>query len=321
MKLTFGNIQFKVAVAYLTICFVTMPISYFFCVDKTKYANTQTSQIALNDPGTKVCMYKNIARDNLDQSQLNKYIFGSEEVYYFTKNAPDSTVQNVCRTYLFGTDKYGRDVYSRIVIAMRYTLLVALFSVIFALLIGLILGACAGYFGGKMDQLINVMINIFWSIPTILLAFAVLFTFGRNMVSIFIAIALTMWSDIARLVRAQVLYYKQMNFVQSGIALGFSHFRILFSHIVPNIMNPVWISCASNFALAVLLESGLSFMGLGLPAPIPTLGNILQEQYPYAIAGKPLLAIIPSIVVVLLILSFQIIINHFRDKWDVRLQS
>ena len=165
------------------------------------------------------------------------------------------------------------------------------------------------------------MINIFWSIPTILLAFAVLFTFGRNMVSIFIAIALTMWSDIARLVRAQVLYYKQMNFVQSGIALGFSHFRILFSHIVPNIMNPVWISCASNFALAVLLESGLSFMGLGLPAPIPTLGNILQEQYPYAIAGKPLLAIIPSIVVVLLILSFQIIINHFRDKWDVRLQS
>lgn len=106
-------------------------------------------------------MYKNIVRDNLDQSQLNKYIFGSEEVYYFTKNAPDSTVQNVCRTYLFGTDKYGRDVYSRIVIAMRYTLLVALFSVIFALLIGLILGACAGYFGGKMDQLINVMINIF----------------------------------------------------------------------------------------------------------------------------------------------------------------
>ena len=80
MKITFGNIQFKVAVAYLTICFVTMPISYFFCVDKTKYANTQTAQIALNDPGTKVCMYKNIVRDNLDQSQLNKYIFGSEEV-------------------------------------------------------------------------------------------------------------------------------------------------------------------------------------------------------------------------------------------------
>jgi peptide/nickel transport system permease protein len=320
VKVNFGKIQFIFALCFLAICFITTPISYFFCVDDTKYANTQTTQIALISPGSTVCMYKNYIRKDESQTNIQKYIFGSDEVYNFSSTSIDSTAKPVCRTYIFGTDKYGRDVYSRIVIGIRYTLILALCSVITALIIGIILGALAGYFGGIMDQLINLLINVFWTLPTILLAFAVLFAFGRNMSSIFIAIACTMWSDIARLVRGQVLYYKEMNFIKNGISMGFSHTRILFLHIIPNILNPIWISCAANFALAVLLESGLSFLGLGLSAPIPTLGNILQEQYPYAIAGKALLAIIPSIIVVLLILSFQILTNYLRDKWDVRMQ-
>ncbi|MDQ3140655.1 MAG: ABC transporter permease, partial [Bacteroidota bacterium] len=156
-------------------------------------------------------------------------------------------------------------------------------------------------------------------LPTILLAFAIIFSFGRNMTSIFLAISLTLWGEVARLVRGQVMYYKELNFVQACHAMGFSKYRVLFKHIIPNILSPIWVSVASNFALAVLLESGLSFIGLGLAAPIPTLGNILQEQYPYALSGKALQAIIPSIVVVLLILSFQLITNHLRDLSDVRM--
>lgn len=317
------NIPYYFAIFFLTFCFITIPISYFFCIDKTKYSNTQLLPIALTDPGTTICLYKNIVRKDLTQNKIKQWIFGSEEIVDFSMQARLENNQldqkQVCRYFIFGTDKYGRDVYSRIIIGLRYTLIVAIFAVMTSLFIGILLGSLSAYLGGRWDQIISIGISIFWSIPTLLLAFAILFTLGRSITSIFIAIALTMWSDIARLVRGQVLYYKELNFIKSGQALGYSDSRILFRHILPNIMNPLWIASASNFALAVLLESGLSFLGLGLAPPIPSLGNVLQEQYPYAIADKPLLAIIPSIVLVLLILSFQIITNQLRDRYDVRM--
>jgi peptide/nickel transport system permease protein len=141
------------------------------------------------------------------------------------------------------------------------------------------------------------------------------------MVSIFIAIGLTMWGDVARLVRAQVFSAKELLYVQAGKSLGYTDYHILFKHIIPNIMGPVWVAAAGNFALAVLLESGLSFLGFGLQPPIPTLGNILQEQYAYAVTGKPMLAMIPSIIVVLLVLSFQLITSSLRDRGDVRMSA
>ncbi len=115
-------------------------------MDNTKYANTQTTQIALISPGSTVCMYKNYIRKDESQTNIQKYIFGSDEVYNFSSTSIDSTAKTVCRTYIFGTDKYGRDVYSRIVIGIRYPLILALCSVITALIIGIILGALAGYF-------------------------------------------------------------------------------------------------------------------------------------------------------------------------------
>jgi peptide/nickel transport system permease protein len=191
-------------------------------------------------------------------------------------------------------------------------------AVLLSLFIGLILGGLAGFFGGKTDQVISVFINVFWSLPTILLAFAVILSFGRNMFSIFVAISLTMWGDVARLVRGLVLKHKEYLYVQAAKTLGYSKLKIIFREIIPNLMGPVWVNAAGNFALAVLLESGLSFLGFGLQPPIPTLGNILQEQYVYAISGKPMLALIPSIIVVLLILSFQVFTNYLRDQNDLR---
>lgn len=286
--------------------------------DKSRNANTQIPEVSLMNPFYKACFTKILITDS-KQNFFNKSWNGDNSVYKFNYLTPAQNQEGECILFLFGTDKYGRDVFSRIIIGLRYTLIIGFASVLLSLIIGLILGGLAGYFGGKTDRIISIFINVFWSLPTILLAFAIILSFGRSFTSLFIAIGLTMWGDVARLVRAQVLYYKEMVFVQASRALGYSNIRILFGQIIPNLLGPVWVLVSGNFALAVLLESGLSFLGFGLQPPVPSLGNILQEQYSYAISGKPLLALIPSIVVVLLILAFQLITSYLRDLGDVRM--
>lgn len=311
---------FYTAISFLTCCFVLSVMAYIWIPDNSRYANRQIPEASLLDPGEKICFNKiDISKSN--QNIISLFWSGDKSVYKYnvTAEKENSSDQLACSTFWFGTDKFGRDVMSRVFIGLRYTLIIGFSSVLFSLLIGLLLGCLSGYFGGKTDQLISIFINIFWSLPTILLAFAVILSFGRTLTSIFIAIGLTMWGDVARLVRAQVLSAKELLYVQAGKALGYSDYRILFKQILPNIMGPVWVAAAGNFALAVLLESGLSFLGFGLQPPIPTLGNILQEQYAYAVTGKPMLALIPSIVVILLVLSFQLITSNLRDLGDVRM--
>ncbi len=311
---------FYTALGFLTVCFLLSVVAYIWIPDNSRYANRQIPEASLLDPGSKICFIKTLVSKS-NQSHWSLFWNGDKSIYKYnlTNIGNNNGDSKECSMFYFGTDKYGRDVLSRIFVGLRYTLIIAFSAVLFSLFIGLIFGSLAGYFGGKADQLISVFINVFWSLPTILLAFAVILSFGRSMSSIFVAIGLTMWGDVARLVRAQVFSAKELLFVQAGRALGFSDSRILFNQIVPNIMGPVWVTAAGNFALAVLLESGLSFLGFGLQPPIPTLGNILQEQYAYAVTGKPMLALIPSIVVVLLVLSFQLITSYLRDKGDVRM--
>lgn len=314
------KVSFYCAIVFLSGCCVFAFLAYLIIPDQSRFANNQIPEFALMNPGQTYCLNKQLITQS-DQGFVDRFLSGSRSVYKNQVVAFKQNKQTICSCFWFGTDKFGRDVLSRIVVGLRYTLIIGFASVVLSLIIGLVLGGLAGFFGGRTDAFISILINVFWSLPTILLAFAIILSFGRSFSSIFIAIALTMWGDVARLVRAQVLYYKEMLFVQASKAMGFSEFRILFKHIIPNLMGPVWVSAAGNFALAVLLESGLSFLGFGLQPPIPSLGNILQEQYSYAISGKPLLALIPSIVVVLLILSFQVITAHLRDLTDVRMQE
>jgi len=314
------KVSFYCAIVFLSGCCVFAFLAYLIIPDQSRFANNQIPEFALMNPGQTYCLNKQLITES-DQGFVDRFLNGSRSVYKNQVVEFKQNKQTICSCFWFGTDKFGRDVLSRIVVGLRYTLIIGFASVVLSLIIGLVLGGLAGFFGGKTDAFISILINVFWSLPTILLAFAIILSFGRSFSSIFIAIALTMWGDVARLVRAQVLYYKEMLFVQASKAMGFSEFRILFKHIIPNLMGPVWVSAAGNFALAVLLESGLSFLGFGLQPPIPSLGNILQEQYSYAISGKPLLALIPSIVVVLLILSFQVITAHLRDLTDVRMQE
>jgi peptide/nickel transport system permease protein len=222
------------------------------------------------------------------------------------------------RTFYLGTDNFGRDTLSRLILGVRVSLMVGLIAVIISLTIGILMGAMGGYFGGRIDDVIMLVMNTIWSIPTILLVFAIVLAFGRGIGIIFLAVGLTMWVDVARLVRGQVMSLKEMNFVEAAQSMGFSTTRILMRHILPNILGPVMVVAASNFATAILIESGLSYLGFGIQPPTPSWGTMLNENYGYAIGGKPFLALIPALAIMLMVLAFNLVGNGFRDALDVK---
>jgi peptide/nickel transport system permease protein len=226
--------------------------------------------------------------------------------------------QMVTKKFRLGTDNFGRDTLSRLILGVRISLLVGLIAVIISLTIGILLGALAGYFGGRIDEAIMLVINTVWSIPTILLVFAIVLAFGKSIGIIFLAVGLTMWVDVARLVRGQVMSLKQVQFVEAAQSMGFGTWRILSRHILPNILGPVMVVAASNFATAILIESGLSYLGFGIQPPTPSWGTMLNENYGYAIGGKPFLALVPAVAIMLMVLAFNLVGNGFRDALDVK---
>lgn len=222
------------------------------------------------------------------------------------------------KTYWLGTDRYGRDVLSQLILGSRVSISVGLISVFIAIVIGVLLGAIAGYFRGWIDELIVWFINVVWSIPSLLLVIAISFALGKGFWQVFIAIGLTMWVDVARVVRGQVMSLREKEFVEAGKALGYSNFRIIYKHILPNVTGTVAVIAASNFASAILIESGLSFLGLGVQPPVPSWGTMIKENYGYIILDYAYLAIIPGIAIMLLVLAFMLIGNSLRDALDVK---
>ncbi len=220
------------------------------------------------------------------------------------------------RHFFFGTDRFGRDMFSRLLIGTRISLSVGLISVFISLLIGITLGALAGFYKGKVDDIIMWLINVIWSIPTLLMVIAITMVIGKGFWQIFIAVGLTMWVEVARVVRGQVLSVREKEYIEAARALGFGDIRIIFRHILPNIMSPVIIISAANFATAILLEAGLSFLGIGVQPPIPSWGTMIKEHYGYIIMDKAYLAIIPGIAIMIMVLSFTLIGNGLRDALD-----
>ena len=220
--------------------------------------------------------------------------------------------------YWLGTDSFGRCILSRLILGTRISLLVGAIAVLISLLIGISLGAFAGYFGGRIDDLITLIINTVWSIPTVLLVFAIVMAMGRGIGNIFLAVGLTMWVDVARIVRGQVMSLREVQYIEAAQSFGFSTWRILLKHILPNILGPVMVVAASNFATAILLEAGLSYLGFGIRAPMPSWGTMLNENYGYAISGKPVIALIPAFAIMLLVLAFNMLGNGLRDALDVK---
>jgi len=222
------------------------------------------------------------------------------------------------RTFYLGTDRFSRDILSRLLVGSRVTLAVGFIAVLLSLTIGIILGSIAGYFGGLVDSAVMWLINILYAIPTLLLVFAITLTIGKGFWEIFIAIGLSMWVGAARLIRGQVLVLREMEYITAAKALGLGDMRIIFRHILPNIAGPLMVIAAGNFAAAILVEAGLSFLGFGVQPPNPSWGLMIKEQYSFLLTNRPLLALIPGMAIMLLVYAFNILGNALRDVLDVK---
>ncbi len=294
---------------------------YLIMPDDSPNANEMHLEISTMPPGTKIKFkVEEAGKTNINNSFINKWINGTESNIKYTPvfetDTLLSTNKYITRTYWLGTDRYGRDVLSRMILGTRISLSVGLVSVVISMLLGVFLGAIAGYYGGKLDALITWFINVIWSLPSLLLVIAISFALGKGFWQVFIAIGLSMWVEVARLVRGQILSIKNIEFVEAAKALGYHEFRIIFRHILPNILGPLLVMAAANFASAILLEAGLSFLGFGAQPPTPTWGGMVKEHYGYIIMDAAYLALIPGLAIMLLVYAFNIFSSGIRDAFD-----
>lgn len=229
--------------------------------------------------------------------------------------------QIVKKTFWLGTDVYGRDLLSRLILGIRISLSVGVMAVFISLFIGITLGALAGYYGGRVDAALSWLMNVVWSLPALLLVIAISFALGKGFWQIFIAVGLSMWVEVARLVRGQMIALKQVEFVEAAKALGFTDSRIIIKHILPNLAGPILVVASSNFASAILLEAGLSFLGFGAQPPMPTWGGMIKEHYGYIIIDAAYLAILPGLAIMLMVYSFNLVAIGLQDAFDVKSQN
>lgn len=225
------------------------------------------------------------------------------------------------KRYLLGTDKFGRDNLSRLILGVRVSLSIGLMAVLISLVIGITLGALAGYYRGWVDDVVMWIINVFWSIPLLLWVFALILALGREFWQIYLAVGLTMWVEVARIVRGQFFSLREKEFVEAAQSLGLSDMRVIFKHILPNTIGPLTVITAANFASAIIIEAGLSFLGIGVQPPQPSWGIMLNEYYSYIGTSKAFLAFIPGTAILLLTLAFNLVGNGIRDALDVKSSS
>ena len=337
----------------IAITFLIALFAYVIAPDKSPNADLQTVEIQAKKPGYTqqflkipdnkhvrtslagsffngvVSQYKYLPITgytiNGNELQVKKYVDDDttvSQVFSISKltgnNPADITKLIITKKYWLGTDSYGRDILSRLIIGTRVSLAVGLVSVLISLLLGILLGAIAGYYRVWIDDLVMWLVNISWSIPTLLLVFAFTMALGKGFWQIFIAVGLTMWVSVARLVRGQVMAVKELEYIQAAKALGYTNSRIILRHILPNISGPVMVIAAGNFATAIIIEAGLSFLGIGVQPPMPSWGLMIKENYNFIITHNPFLAIIPGIAIMLLVLAFNLLGNGLRDAVDVK---
>lgn len=340
--------QGMVSLGFIILVILIAIAGYLITPDSTPYCNHQQLEIAIRPPGFKVQLLQVKLENGIQKENfLHRMLYGQPSEYQtipieshrisgdsvfvrlfeastdegemaYARTALSGDKPVITRRFLLGTDRYGRDVLSQLLIGTRISLAVGGISVGIALLIGILIGAIAGYFRGWVDDVLMWFINVVWSIPTLLLVIALSFALGKGFWQIFMAIGLTMWVDVARVVRGQMISLREKEFVEAGKALGYSSFHIIWKHLLPNVAGTVIVIAASNFSSAILMEAGLSFLGLGVQPPTPSWGMMMKENYAYIVLDNAYLAIIPGIAIMLLVLAFMLIGNAFRDAISVR---
>lgn len=219
--------------------------------------------------------------------------------------------------FWLGSDAAGRDVLSRLILGTRVSMGIGLMAVLVSLLLGVTLGALAGFFRGKVDQLIMWFVSVVWSIPTLLLAISLAFVMGKGTWQLFLAIGISSWVDVARMVRGQIFSIRELQFVEATKALGYRWPRTIFRHILPNVLSPLIIIAAANFASAILMEAGLSFLGVGVQPPTPSWGSMIKEGYAQIMFDSGVwLAIFPGLAIILVVISLNLVGFGLRDALD-----
>jgi peptide/nickel transport system permease protein len=345
----------KIAVAGLVFILLTILIAilgYLIMPDSTPLANNMTIQLSIKKPGSEFMMLRLRKTEAVDTVNIfTKMLFGQPSfyrdipitAYRFTKDSiyadeyigaedkPERKAYKLTpqlngavvihKTFWLGSDIYGRDLLSRLILGTRISLSVGLMSVIISMLLGVTIGAVAGYFGGWIDAALSWLMNILWALPALLLVIAISFALGKGLLQIFIAVGLSMWVEVARLVRGQVMSLKQVEYIEAARSLGFNNTRIITRHILPNIIGPILVLASSNFASAILLEAGLSFLGFGAQPPMPSWGSMIKEHYGYIVMDSAYLAVMPGMAIMLLVYAFNLVTVGLRDAFDIKSQS
>jgi oligopeptide transport system permease protein len=333
------NVLTLFGLSFILLCVVVSLLGYAILPDASTASNQMHSNQGLKKPG-----YTAYFTPAEEKGSNGFWIYSGKETQeqtflwdhadtahiYLKKHAaslgltPDEILNNPNsytdkKTFRLGTDVFGRDMFSRLLLGTRVSLSVGLISVFISLVVGISLGLLAGYYRGRVDDVVMWLVNVVWSLPTLLLVVAITFALGKGFWQIFVAVGLTMWVDLARIVRGQVFTIRELEYVQAAKILGFSDVRIMLRHILPNITGPILVIAAANFASAILLEAGLSFLGLGVQPPFPSWGQMLNENYGYIATGNAYLALAPGLAIMLLVMSFNFLGNGLRDGLDVKL--